>query len=59
MAYPLVENVREVIIGRTALVRKFTYEDGTIQYDWVGESDDSDEWFETIEDAVYDAQLRG
>lgn len=47
------EIVREVSTTVTGLVRAHRV-DGAVVYDWVSDNDDSDEWFETADDAERD-----
>lgn len=49
-----MEVVKEVSATVTGLVRSFILDDDEIRYDWVSDNDDSDEWFDTAEDAERD-----
>ena len=52
MSYTMTQ--REVKIELTGLVRTWQFDDGPIRYDWVTDNDESDETFDTEEDAEYD-----
>ena len=46
-----MEVIKEVSVAVTGLIRSYDDEDHGILYDWVSDNDDSDEWFDTAEDA--------
>lgn len=53
------EDFKVIEIPIKVTVRSFTFDRGDIGYDWIASNgDDSDQWFETAEEAEEDARSR-
>ena len=57
MDYPIVTNLNEGTIQVGYLIRSHEYADnGAIEYDWVTERTESDEFYPSVEEAEADVQ---